>query len=226
MSLILKQGDRSRAERVDAARRIIRQPQCRWPALARDGFLGCRPWGEVLDTGLFDFDRAHEHPMWAKELLRGPRPRSRDRGIRRHQPCLPRPPTLRCPRRSLALLDGDLPGVIRAKGHFWIATRPDWVAEFSLAGALSSVTPLGTWWAAVPQGTAGRGHEAARDLHRAALDRAMGRPASGAGLHRGRGSTGPSLRGAARWPACWRTGPTDMTCPTRSPSGAGRRAAA
>jgi G3E family GTPase len=41
--------------------------------------------------------------------------------------------------------------VIRAKGHFWMATRPNWVAEFSLAGALSSVTPLGTWWAAVPR---------------------------------------------------------------------------
>ena len=48
------------------------------------------------------------------------------------------------------MLNG-LPGVIRAKGHFWIATRPDWVAEFSLAGALSTIDPLGTWWAAVPK---------------------------------------------------------------------------
>ncbi len=40
--------------------------------------------------------------------------------------------------------------MIRAKGHFWIATRPDWVAEFSLAGAMSSITPLGRWWASVP----------------------------------------------------------------------------
>ncbi|MFN3615509.1 MAG: GTP-binding protein, partial [Rubrimonas sp.] len=45
----------------------------------------------------------------------------------------------------------DLPGVIRAKGHFWVATRPDWVAEFSLAGAISSVAPLGRWWASVPR---------------------------------------------------------------------------
>ncbi len=41
--------------------------------------------------------------------------------------------------------------MIRAKGHFWIATRPQWAAEFSLAGALSSVKPLGMWWAAVPE---------------------------------------------------------------------------
>jgi len=48
-------------------------------------------------------------------------------------------------------LNSPLPGVIRAKGHFWIATRPDYVVEFSLAGALSSIAPLGTWWAAVPK---------------------------------------------------------------------------
>lgn len=47
---------------------------------------------------------------------------------------------------------GGLPGVIHAKGHLWIATRPNSVAEFSLAGALSSVSPLGGWWAAIPQG--------------------------------------------------------------------------
>jgi hypothetical protein len=55
------------------------------------------------------------------------------------------------PEKILAVLNGEMPGVIRAKGHFWIATRPEWVAEFSLAGALSSVKPLGTWWAAVPR---------------------------------------------------------------------------
>ena len=41
--------------------------------------------------------------------------------------------------------------MIRAKGHFWIATRPEWAAEFSLAGSMSSVTPLGFWWAALPE---------------------------------------------------------------------------
>ena len=32
-----------------------------------------------------------------------------------------------------------LAGVIRAKGHFWLATRPQWVGEFSLAGATARV---------------------------------------------------------------------------------------
>jgi G3E family GTPase len=55
------------------------------------------------------------------------------------------------PAKVHAVLTGDLPGVIRAKGHFWLATRPNWVAEYSLAGAVSSVTPLGGWWVSVPR---------------------------------------------------------------------------
>ena len=104
----------------------------------------------ILDTGLFDFEKAHEHPMWAKGTLRLRRPCAGDRGIRGHELRLPGAPPVR-PEKILAVLNGDMPGVIRAKGHFWIATRPDWVAEFSLAGALSSIKPLGTWWAAVPK---------------------------------------------------------------------------
>lgn len=54
------------------------------------------------------------------------------------------------PQRIHDVLNADLPGVIRAKGHFWIASRPNWAVEFSLAGAMSSVRPLGGWWASVP----------------------------------------------------------------------------
>ena len=54
------------------------------------------------------------------------------------------------PEKIMTVLNGEMPGVIRAKGHFWIATRPDWVAEFSLAGALSSVKPLGMKARGVP----------------------------------------------------------------------------
>ncbi|CUH53856.1 GTP-binding protein [Shimia marina] len=105
---------------------------------------------DVLNTGLFDFDKAHEHPMWAKELygFADHTPESEEYGItsyvyRARQPF--------DPAKIHAVLNGDLPGVIRAKGHFWLANRPDWVAEYSLAGALSSIAPLGTWWASVPE---------------------------------------------------------------------------
>jgi G3E family GTPase len=133
---------------VDAARKIIR-------SLNADAEIIETNHSEVaadkiLDTGLFDFDKAHEHPMWAKELygFADHTPETEEYGVtsyvyRARQPFIPE--------KILAVLNGDMPGVIQAKGHFWIATRPEWVAEFSLAGALSSVKPIGTWWASVPQ---------------------------------------------------------------------------
>ncbi|MCT4553314.1 MAG: GTP-binding protein [Pelagimonas sp.] len=105
---------------------------------------------KILDTGLFDFDTAHEHPMWAKELygFANHTPEDEEYGITSFAYHARAPFH---PRKLFEVLNGDLPGVIRAKGHFWLATRPDWAAEFSLAGALSSVTPLGRWWASVPE---------------------------------------------------------------------------
>jgi G3E family GTPase len=146
--VILNKVTTAGPERVDAARKIIRSLNADARILETD--FADVALSDVLETGLFDLDRAHQHPMWAKELygFADHTPETEEYGIASHVYRARRP---FIPEAILALLDGDLPGVIRAKGHFWIATRPDWVAEFSLAGALSGVTPLGTWWAAVPR---------------------------------------------------------------------------
>ncbi|MEL6551797.1 MAG: GTP-binding protein [Pseudomonadota bacterium] len=135
-------------EKVDAAKKIIRALNADARIIEAD--YSEVPATEILDTGLFDFDKAHEHPMWAKELygFADHVPETEEYGVasfvyRARRPFVPE--------KILDVLNGDLPGVIRAKGHFWIASRPEWVAEFSLAGALSSIRPLGTWWASVPE---------------------------------------------------------------------------
>ena len=135
-------------ERTDAARKIIRSLNA--DARIIETNHSDVPADAILDTGLFDFEKAHEHPMWAKELygFADHVPETEEYGVasfvyRARRPFVPE--------RIMTVLNAEMPGVIRAKGHFWIATRPDWVAEFSLAGALSSVTPLGTWWASVPK---------------------------------------------------------------------------
>lgn len=135
-------------QRTDNARKIIR-------ALNGDAKIIETNHSEVsadtiLDTGLFDFDTAHEHPMWAKELygFANHTPEDEEYGIESFAYHARAPFD---PQKLHAVLNGTLPGVIRAKGHFWIATRPDWAAEFSLAGALSSIAPLGRWWASVPE---------------------------------------------------------------------------
>ena len=146
--IVLNKVTQAGPDRVDAARKIIRSLNADARILETD--FSDVALSDVLETGLFDPDRAHEHPMWAKELygFADHTPETEEYGITSHVYRARRPFV---PEAILALLDGDLPGVIRAKGHFWIATRPDWVAEFSLAGALSGVTPLGTWWASVPR---------------------------------------------------------------------------
>ena len=146
--VILNKVDDAGPERTDAARKIIRSLNA--DAKIIETNHSDVPAGTILDTGLFDIDKAHDHPMWAKELygFADHVPETEEYGVgsfvyRARAPF--------DPRKIHDVLNGPLPGVIRAKGHFWIATRPDWVAEFSLAGALSSVAPLGTWWAAVPK---------------------------------------------------------------------------
>ena len=146
--VILNKVSDAGLQKVDAARKIIRSLNADARIIETD--RSDVPAGAVLDTGRFDFGKAHEHPMWAKELygFADHVPETEEYGVTSH---VYRARLPFVPKRVFDLLNGDLPGVIRAKGHFWIATRPDWVAEFSLAGALSSVRPLGTWWASVPK---------------------------------------------------------------------------
>jgi G3E family GTPase len=145
--VILNKVDDATREQVDAARKIIRSLNA--DAEIIETSHAKVDSGKILDTGKFDFEKAHTHPMWAKELygFADHTPETEEYGVVSHV-YRARAPFV--PEKILNLLNGDLPGVIRAKGHFWIASRPDWVAEFSLAGALSSVQPLGTWWASVP----------------------------------------------------------------------------
>ena len=146
--VILNKISDAGSQQVDAARKIIRSLNGDAQIIETDH--SNVPGDSILDTGAFDFEQAHEHAMWAKELygFSDHLPETEEYGVSSFTYRARRPFH---PDRIYATLNGDLPGVIRAKGHFWIASRPNWVAEFSLAGALSSVDPLGTWWAAAPK---------------------------------------------------------------------------
>ncbi|MEM9470994.1 MAG: GTP-binding protein [Pseudomonadota bacterium] len=135
-------------EHVDAARKIVRSLNADARIIETDH---CDvPADAILETGMFDFEAAHEHPMWAKELygFADHVPETEEYGV---QSFVYRARLPFIPEKINEVLNGELLGVIRAKGHFWIATRPQWVAEFSLAGSLSSISPLGQWWATVPE---------------------------------------------------------------------------
>lgn len=145
--VVLNKVDDASTEQVDAARKIIRSLNA--DAQIIESNYSDVPTEKIFDTGLFDFAKAETHPMWAKELygFADHVPETEEYGVTSYVYRARRPFD---PQAIYDLLNGELPGVIRAKGHFWVATRPEWLAEFSLAGALSSISPLGTWWASVP----------------------------------------------------------------------------
>ncbi len=105
---------------------------------------------QVLDTKLFNEEKAQEHPLWHKELFgfADHVPETEEYGIRSF---VYRARRSFHPQKLHAILDKRLPGVIRAKGHFWLATRPNWVGELSVAGRITRTEGLGRWWAAVPK---------------------------------------------------------------------------
>jgi G3E family GTPase len=99
----------------------------------------------VLGTGLFDFAQAEAAPGWQKELAGEHIPETEEYGIgsfvyRARKPFHPE--------RLWRAIDAGLPGVLRAKGFFWVATRPDLVGTWSQAGQLLEVNPGGYWYAA------------------------------------------------------------------------------
>lgn len=145
--VVLNKVDDASASQLDAARKIIRSLNA--DAEIIESNYSNVPSSAIFDTGLFDFAKAETHPMWAKELygFADHVPETEEYGVTSFTYRARRPFD---PQAIHDLLNGPLPGVIRAKGHFWMATRPEWLAEFSLAGALSSISPLGTWWASVP----------------------------------------------------------------------------
>ncbi len=103
---------------------------------------------EILDTGLFDFEKASRAAGWIKELEQEHTPETEEYGIssvvfRSRKPFHPQ--------RFWHWLNEDFPvNIIRSKGMFWIASRPDDALNFSQAGGSSRLEQAGLWWASMP----------------------------------------------------------------------------
>jgi len=103
---------------------------------------------EILNTNLFDLEEAQNSAGWQKELESANHtPETEEYGIgsfvfRNQRPFHPE--------RFWKYINEEYPsGVIRAKGLFWLASRPSDALNFSQAGGSSRMEKAGVWWASM-----------------------------------------------------------------------------
>lgn len=110
--------------------------------------FGQVPLDTVLGTGLFDFEAAAQAPGWLQTLRGQEVPETEEYGISSFVYRAQRPFH---PERFAAAIEAQWPGVLRAKGFFWLATRHNQVGQWSAAGRVLRYGYAGRWWATVPQ---------------------------------------------------------------------------
>jgi G3E family GTPase len=107
------------------------------------------PLQYILNTGLFDFEKAAGAPGWLKELRGEHTPETEEYGISNFvfRSKLPFHPE----RFRKNFIEAEWPGMVRSKGLFWIATRKDYSIQWSQAGDACALEPGGKWWSSTPR---------------------------------------------------------------------------
>nr|WP_274423035.1 GTP-binding protein [Alkalihalophilus marmarensis] len=138
--LLLNKCDLVGNEELDEMEQVLRtlQPQAKFLRIAE----GKVDPENILNTGLFDFEKSSQSAGWLKELQTEHTPETEEYGIssfvyRRRKPFHP---------ERLMNAIQDWPSmIVRAKGIAWIATRNNIAALLSQAGPSMVFEPAGLW---------------------------------------------------------------------------------
>lgn len=104
--------------------------------------------GEIIDTKMFNYEKAEQSAGWIRELNNKHTPESEEYDIssfvfRDHRPFNPE--------RLWSYIQNRWPhNVVRSKGIFWMVSRPAEVILWSQAGGSMKAEIYGKWWASVP----------------------------------------------------------------------------
>lgn len=144
--LIVNKIDRMDPSAVEQLRAILRSlnPEARILTAAR----GRVEPKQILDTGLFDEEKASEAAGWIKELQGFHTPETEEYGITSFVYRARRPFH---PVRLNEALDEGWENVLRAKGMMWIASKHDFIGHYAQAGNCVGVEPVRRWYAASPR---------------------------------------------------------------------------
>lgn len=102
----------------------------------------------ILNTKLFDYEKAQQAAGWIKELSNSHTPETEEYGISSFVFRSPRPFH---PQRLWDYFQHHWPSnIVRSKGIFWMLSRPEEVLLWSQAGGSIKAEVYGKWWASVP----------------------------------------------------------------------------
>ncbi len=144
--LVVSKPDLVGPEHLERVVALVRQLNPRAGVVVAE--QGDVPLDRVLDTRLFDEDEAATAPGWVKALNGDQTPETEEYGItsfvyRHRWPFHPQ--------RLAEELEQDWPGVLRSKGFFWLANRPEVQGLWSQAGLSVMLEPVSFWYASVPE---------------------------------------------------------------------------
>ncbi|WP_250462260.1 zinc metallochaperone GTPase ZigA [Microbulbifer litoralis] len=145
--LLISKADLVDAEQLAELEAVLRSLNTR--AEIHPVVKGNIPIEKVLNTGKFDFEQAELAPGWLKEIRGEHIPESEEYGIssftyRARRPFHPQ-------RLHDFFADPFLSGrLLRSKGFFWLASRPDYAGTWSQAGGIAQHGAAGYFWSSVP----------------------------------------------------------------------------
>jgi len=104
----------------------------------------------VLNTKLFDFEQAEKAPGWLKEMRGEHVPETEEYGIGSFNYIARKPFN---PEKFYQFLHSteQFGKLIRSKGYFWLATRPQFCGQWSQAGGIARYGFAGMFWKAIPE---------------------------------------------------------------------------
>ncbi|KJY84617.1 4-hydroxytetrahydrobiopterin dehydratase [Vibrio galatheae] len=146
--ILISKTDLARTEEVERLKAILRTLNTGARIIAIQN--GQVDVSDVLDTGLFNFERAQQAPGWLKELRGEHIPETEEYGISSfsYRARLPFHPE-----KFYKLLHNlsHFGKLIRSKGYFWLASRPEFVGQWNQAGGIADYGCAGMFWKATPK---------------------------------------------------------------------------